>query len=118
MGIRISLDDFGTGFSSLSHILTLPIDELKLDRTFIQDFDKDQKRQNVIQNIINLAHGMNIRVVAEGVESESEDALLKSYGCNVIQGYYHAMPMPLDEMIEKSTGLKLHPMAFKHKQAR
>ncbi len=118
MGIRISLDDFGTGFSSLSHILSLPIDELKLDRTFIQDFDKDQKRQNVIQNIINLAHGMSIRVVAEGVENEHENALLKSYGCNVIQGYFHAMPMPLDEMIERNTGLKFHPMAFKHKEAR
>lgn len=99
MGIRISLDDFGTGFSSLSHIIDLPIDELKLDRSFIHNFHKDAKRQNVIQNIIQLAHGMGLSVVAEGVELEAECTLLKQYGCDVCQGYFFAYPMPLNVLV-------------------
>ncbi len=99
MGIRISLDDFGTGFSSLSHIIDLPIDELKLDRSFIQNFHMDLKRQNVISNIIQLAHGMGLLVVAEGVEIEAECSLLEKYGCDVCQGYYFAYPMPLRKLI-------------------
>ncbi len=114
MGVKISLDDFGTGFSSLSHVLTLPINELKLDRTFIHDFDTDKKRQAVIKNVIALAHGMDIRVVAEGVENESENTLLEKYECDIIQGFYHAHPKPLAQLIEESTGLKLHPMSFKN----
>jgi len=103
MGLRISLDDFGTGFSSLSHIIDLPIDELKLDRTFIHNFHKDAKRQNVIQNIIQLAHGMGLVVVAEGVEVEAECILLKQYGCDVCQGYYYAYPMPLNTLVDHGT---------------
>lgn len=101
LGIRISLDDFGTGFSSLSHIIELPIDELKLDRTFIHNFHKDLKRQNVISNIIQLAHGMGLTVVAEGVEVEAECSLLEKYGCDVCQGYYYAYPMPLIRLISE-----------------
>lgn len=100
LGVRISLDDFGTGFSSLSHILHLPIDELKLDRSFIQNFYQDPKRQNVIQSLIDLAHGLDLIVVAEGVEVEEEATLLKEYDCDILQGFYYARPAPLDVLIQ------------------
>ncbi|GKT32186.1 hypothetical protein ADUPG1_002241 [Aduncisulcus paluster] len=103
IGLKISLDDFGTGFSSLSHIIELPIDELKLDRSFIHNFHMDAKRQNVIQNIIQLAHGMGLRIVAEGVEVEAECNLLKQYGCDVCQGYYFAYPMPLSRLLHENS---------------
>jgi len=101
LGLRISLDDFGTGFSSLSHIIDLPIDELKLDRSFIQNFHTDVKRQNVIRNVIQLAHSIGLSVVAEGVEIEPEFKLLKNYGCDIYQGYYFAHPTPLSILIQE-----------------
>ena len=106
LGLRISLDDFGTGYSSLSHIIELPIDELKLDRTFIHNFHEDTKRQNVIKNIIQLAHGMGLKVVAEGVEVKAEADLLINYGCDVCQGYYYDYPMPLSQIRDGSIAIE------------
>ncbi|MGZ8237865.1 MAG: EAL domain-containing protein [Methylobacter sp.] len=99
-GIHIAMDDFGTGYSSLSNLQKLPIQTLKIDRSFIQGYkgDPDSNEAAFIKTIISLGHILNMKVVAEGIETESQLSLLHSYGCNEIQGYYLSPPLPADEL--------------------
>ncbi|MBQ0958638.1 EAL domain-containing protein [Ideonella sp. 4Y11] len=97
-GLEISLDDFGTGFSSLSRLRQLPIDVLKIDRSFVQDITTSAEAASVVRSIINLAHGLKVRVLAEGVETEAQLRLLASAGCDAIQGYFFSPPVDADTL--------------------
>ncbi|MFA5215661.1 putative bifunctional diguanylate cyclase/phosphodiesterase [Sulfuricurvum sp.] len=94
-GFHISIDDFGTGYSSLSYLKNLPIDKLKIDISFVRDVTHEPKNQTIVKTIIALAKGLNMEVLAEGVESQEELEFLRQNGIDSIQGYYYHMPMPL-----------------------
>ncbi|HIP44331.1 MAG TPA: bifunctional diguanylate cyclase/phosphodiesterase, partial [Sulfurospirillum arcachonense] len=96
----LSLDDFGTGFSSLSILSKLPINELKIDKSFIQDITTNQENLSLTKSIIDIGNNMNIRTVAEGVESPFELEILQKLECSIIQGYYYSQPLREDELIK------------------
>jgi diguanylate cyclase (GGDEF)-like protein len=93
-GVGLALDDFGTGYSSLTHLRRLPIDEIKIDRSFIKDLESDSDDAVIVQSTIDLAHSLNLTVVAEGVETELAWRKLRDFGCDQAQGFYLAKPMP------------------------
>ncbi|KQX53853.1 MULTISPECIES: putative bifunctional diguanylate cyclase/phosphodiesterase [unclassified Ensifer] len=96
LGIQISLDDFGTFYSSLSYLKNFPFDTIKIDRYFIKDLESDEKSQTIVRSIIALAHGLGMRVTAEGVETIGQAVWLRKEGCDRLQGYFLGMPMPAD----------------------
>lgn len=98
--IRIALDDFGTGYSSLSYLRKMPINTLKIDKSFIDNITSNQKEESIINSIIEMAHSLELKVVAEGVETKAQLSVLKKRKCDYIQGYYFSKPLPADE-IEK-----------------
>lgn len=94
MGVRLSIDDFGTGYSSLSYLKRFPIDQLKIDRSFVRDVGTDQDDTAITLAVIAMAHSMRLEVVAEGVETKEQLAFLRANQCDVIQGYYLSRPAP------------------------
>lgn len=98
-GIAIAIDDFGTGFSSLSYLARLPIDFLKIDQSFIRGLGSEKIETSLVSSIIDLAHRLGHRVVAEGVESEDQKTLLEEMGCDEAQGYYYSKPLPAAEIL-------------------
>jgi len=98
MGIAVALDDFGTGFSSLSYLVQLPIDSLKIDRSFIMQMTNNSSSLAVVSAVISLAHAFNLKVVAEGVETQEQANLLRLLKCDEIQGYFFSRPLPLVEV--------------------
>jgi diguanylate cyclase (GGDEF)-like protein len=101
MGIRCSLDDFGTGYSSLSYLSRLPLDELKIDRSFLQDAEKNTHAWSIIEAIIDVAEALNLQVVAEGVEHQRQIEKLSSISCEVFQGYKFYKPLPFKAFKEQ-----------------
>lgn len=99
-GFKVSMDDFGAGYSSLNSLKDIPLDVLKLDGEFFRGEDADGRGQIVVREAIQLARSLDIRVVAEGIEKEEQVRFLASQGCDMIQGYYFAKPMPVDEFME------------------
>ena len=99
-GVRFSLDDFGTGFSSLSYLTRLPFDQLKIDRSFVQNIGMKPSDEVIIETIITMADSLGIDTIAEGVETEAQRAFLEQHGCPVCQGYLFGKPMPLAEFEE------------------
>jgi EAL domain-containing protein (putative c-di-GMP-specific phosphodiesterase class I) len=97
-GIRIHLDDFGTGFSSLSHLVNFSIDLIKIDRSFVMQCTEKEKQKNMVLGIINLARELGIQSTAEGVETQEQWALLKEARCDHVQGFYFYKPLPAVEM--------------------
>ena len=97
MGIRIAIDDFGTGYSSLSYPKRFPFDAIKIDKSFIRDLAEDRQNAAITIAIIQMAHYMNMTVIAEGVENKSELAFLCTHGCDEIQGYFFSPALPRDE---------------------
>ena len=95
--IELSIDDFGTGYSSLSYLHRLPIDNLKIDRSFIQSIGQKNEGRNIVATIINLAHQMDMNTIAEGIESQKQLDKLKYLGCDKVQGYLFSRPVPSDE---------------------
>lgn len=95
-GFHVSIDDFGTGYSSLSYLKNLPIDKLKIDISFIRDITNEPKNQTIVKTIIALARGLEMAVVAEGVESIDEMEFLRDNGVDAIQGYYYFKPASTD----------------------
>jgi diguanylate cyclase (GGDEF)-like protein len=96
-GVRLAIDDFGTGQSSLAYLQHLPVDELKIDRSFVQDVDGDARRQALLKSIVGVGQGLGLTVTAEGVENERELAVIQGCGCDLVQGYLLARPMDLPD---------------------
>ena len=106
MGVELSIDDFGTGYSSLAYLKRLPVDELKIDKSFVMNMEADADDAKIVRSTIDLGHNMGLRVVAEGIESEAVWALLAAMGCDHGQGYFMSRPIPADQLpqwIEKWT---------------
>lgn len=106
LGCRISIDDFGTGYSSLNYLTRLPADEIKIDQSFTATLTQSPETMGLITNVINLAHSLSLRVVAEGVENEEQVKLLRLLRCDVLQGYYLGQPMPataFEELLAHAT---------------
>lgn len=94
LGVSLSVDDFGTGYSNLSHLIRFPVDKIKIDQSFIRNMMESVEAQAIVKAIISMAHTLHLTVVAEGVETEDELALLAEQGCHEIQGYYFSKPLP------------------------
>ena len=119
MGIKLSLDDFGTGFSSLGYLKTFPIHVLKIDRSFVKDSTTNTDDATIIKTIITMAHNLKLKVIAEGVETEDQMKFLYAQGCDEIQGFLLSRPLPAEEiteMLEKLAGGKLDDFPFWRKQ--
>ena len=97
-GLSISLDDFGTGYSSLSALRMLPIDELKIDRSFVANIVDVEDDANVVKSIIDMGHNMKMTLIAEGVEEKSQISILNTFGCDYYQGYYYSRPLNIDDL--------------------
>ena len=105
LGVTIALDDFGTGYSSFNYLTQIPIDTLKIDKSFIDGICENEKDKCIADSIINLAHKMNISVIAEGVEINDQLEILKSQECDILQGYLFSRPLSdtqLTELIQQS----------------
>jgi EAL domain-containing protein (putative c-di-GMP-specific phosphodiesterase class I) len=98
LGVSLSIDDFGTGYSSLSYLSRFPLDELKIDRSFVIDYDKSENDASLIIAIIAMARSMKLKLVAEGVETHEQYHFLQQHGANVIQGFLFSKPVPADEL--------------------
>ncbi|MCX7103527.1 MAG: EAL domain-containing protein [Methylobacter sp.] len=97
LGVQISLDDFGTGYSSLSYLKRLPLNQIKIDQSFVQDMSTNSSDAVMVKAIIELAKNFDFDVIAEGVETAQQLALLRQYGCMSFQGYLFSKPVPLEE---------------------
>ncbi len=100
MGVDLSIDDFGTGYSSLAYLKRLPVDELKIDKSFVLNMEHDIGDTKIVRSTIDLGHNMGLRVVAEGIESEAVWRLLAALGCDQGQGYFMSRPIPGDKLVE------------------
>jgi EAL domain-containing protein (putative c-di-GMP-specific phosphodiesterase class I) len=94
LGIAISVDDFGTGQSSLSYLAEIPLNSLKIDKSFIDGLETSERSRTLTSTVISLAHNLGVRSVAEGVERESQLTILEEMGCDVVQGFYIGHPEP------------------------
>lgn len=101
IGVRISIDDFGTGYSSLGYLKSFPIDTIKIDKSFVEDIPLSNDDTIITRTIIQMAHNLGMRVVAEGVETQAQVNFLKAERCNIAQGYHYGRPMPLEDFLEK-----------------
>jgi EAL domain-containing protein (putative c-di-GMP-specific phosphodiesterase class I) len=97
-GLKFALDDFGTGYSSLAYLKRLPLDILKIDRSFVRDILTDANSRAIVQTIISLGMTMNMAIIAEGVEFDEQRVLLASLGCHFYQGYLYGRPLPVEEL--------------------
>lgn len=107
MGIRVSIDDFGTGYSSLGYLRKMPIDKIKIDRSFVTEMAANDSDMMIVKTMITLAHGLGKRILAEGVETETQLLLLRTLACDAIQGYLLAKPLPEAEALALLNGCAL-----------
>ncbi|WP_353407678.1 two-component system response regulator [Pseudoteredinibacter isoporae] len=97
LGFRMSIDDFGTGYSSLSYLKRCPVDSVKIDKSFVNGLPDDNENSTLVTAIIAMAHGLNLKVIAEGVETEAQSRFLEQAGCDLMQGFYIGKPMPVEQ---------------------
>ncbi len=97
IGVKLAIDDFGTGFSSLSYLMKFQVDVLKLDQSFVQELT-DQKNASLVHSVVSLAHNLNLRVIAEGIETNDQYQILRQYGCDIGQGYFFSKPLMADQL--------------------
>ncbi len=95
LGVRFSMDDFGTGFSSLSYLAQLPLDQLKIDRSFVRNLPGSRNDETIARTIITMGMGLTMNVIAEGVETEAQRDFLDAHGCDAYQGYLFSRPLSL-----------------------
>ena len=100
LGVRLSIDDFGTGYSSLAYLKDLPVDEVKIDRSFIFNMDKDPRSLAIVHAMINLGHQLDLHVVAEGIENQESLDIITAYGCDAVQGYHISKPLPAEKIMQ------------------
>jgi EAL domain-containing protein (putative c-di-GMP-specific phosphodiesterase class I) len=108
LGVILSIDDFGTGFSSLSYVKRLPVHRLKIDQSFVRDVISDPSDRAIVSAVVNLAHSLRMDVVAEGVESSEQLECVRAAGCDAVQGYYCGRPMPaaqLEDFLREARGI-------------
>ena len=98
LGVRIAMDDFGSGNSSLGYLVRLPIDTIKIDRAFVQDVDESEPADRVIQAIVSMARGIGLEIVAEGIETEPQRSRVIELGCDRLQGFLLGRPVPAAEI--------------------
>jgi len=106
MGLRVSVDDFGTGHSSLAYLKNFPINKLKLDRAFIQDVPFDATGMEIAASVIRLGHSLDVEVLAEGVETEAQAEFLARSGCRLAQGYLFGRPMWEEDLLKSLESAK------------
>ncbi|WP_265583575.1 EAL domain-containing protein [Synechocystis salina] len=97
LGVNFSVDDFGTGYSSLAYLKQLPLNELKIDRIFVQDAPTDLNNAALVEAIIGVARNFNLAIIAEGVETKEQVDFLAERGCHLFQGYFYGRPMAIEE---------------------
>ncbi|MBJ8956443.1 putative bifunctional diguanylate cyclase/phosphodiesterase [Citrobacter youngae] len=122
LGITVSIDDFGTGYSNILMLKSLPARELKIDRIFVKDISENSKNTKIVSTIIDIAHSMNMRVVAEGIETQEQETLLTQMGCGVLQGFLYAKPLPahkIYDLIQTENATKVKPTVqpLSHRQS-
>lgn len=122
LGITVSIDDFGTGYSNILMLKSLPARELKIDRIFVKDISENSKNTKIVSTIIDIAHSMNMCVVAEGIETQEQEALLTQMGCGVLQGFLYAKPLPAHKIYEliqteNATTVKPTVQPLSHRQS-
>ena len=99
LGVRLSIDDYGTGYSSLSYLRALPVDELKLDRSFVSNLTSDERAAAIVRSTLQLSRDLGMTMVVEGVEDAATLTSLRTWGCELAQGYHIARPMPSDSFL-------------------
>jgi EAL domain-containing protein (putative c-di-GMP-specific phosphodiesterase class I) len=99
MGVLVSVDDFGTGYSSMSYLRRFPIDKLKIDRCFVEEMTRRSEDASIVRAIISLAHSLHLKVIAEGVETPEQLALLSDLGCDQYQGFYFSPAVAADKFV-------------------
>ena len=106
IGVQLSLDDFGTGYSSLQYLKRLPLDQIKIDQSFVRDISVDSSDKAIVDTIIIMANNLNLEIIAEGVATEKQRGLLLDSGCVNFQGYLFGRPVPGNEFMEQLTQLR------------
>ena len=96
LGVRFAIDDFGTGYSSLAYLKKLPVSSIKIDKSFVRNMEHDRDNAIIVRSIIDLGHNLGLKVVAEGVETQEAQNMLRSFDCDEMQGYYYSRPIPAD----------------------
>jgi EAL domain-containing protein (putative c-di-GMP-specific phosphodiesterase class I) len=105
-GVRIAIDDFGVGYSSLGQLKTLPAKVLKIDRSFVSSMEVDRRDEAIVSSAIELAHRLGLQVVAEGIETSEHLATLRASGCDIGQGHLLGRPLPADQMVAKAETIR------------
>jgi len=114
IGVRISIDDFGTGHSSLAQLRNIPLHELKIDKSFVMTIIDDAQNEAIVRTTIDLAHSLKLEVVAEGVEDEATLRRIASLGCEQAQGYFLSKPIPAEEFLQWIH--EFRPMVFRERR--
>ena len=103
MGVRVSLDDFGAGYSSLSYLRRFPFDRVKIDRSFVESLDTKHDDQIIVKAIGDMARGLGMMITAEGVETSSQADRLRQFGCEELQGFLYSHPKPASDLVRTAT---------------
>jgi predicted signal transduction protein with EAL and GGDEF domain len=100
MGVGISLDDFGTGYSSLSYVSRFPIDKIKIDRSFVREVETRASCRGIVKSVIDMTRNLKLGCIVEGMETDNQVSIVRSLGCNTMQGYFFGKPMPGAEVLD------------------